>query len=48
MADLNYGMKAKDPTDYVLFYKKEMPDKTFFIPKEKVTASHMLSLVAFT
>ena len=44
---MNYGMKAKNPMDSVLFYEKEERDKTFLIPKEKVTASQMLSSATF-
>ena len=40
---MNYGMKAKNPIDRVLFYKKEKPDETILISREKVTASQMLS-----
>lgn len=40
---MNYGMKAKNPMDYVLFYEKEKPNETILIPKEKVTAPLNLS-----
>ena len=49
MADLNYGMKAKNPMDRVLFYKKEKEkrDETILISREKVASSHMLSPMTF-
>ena len=45
---MNYGMKAKNPMDYVLFYEKEEPNETILIPKQKVTAPWILSLATFT
>lgn len=45
---MNYGMKAKNPIDHVLFYKKEDPTETFPIPKEKVTTFQILSSVIMT
>ena len=44
---MNYGMKAKNPMDCVLFYKKEKPDETVLISREEVTASQMLSSKIF-
>lgn len=45
---MHYGMKAKNPMDRVLFYKKEKEDETFLIPKEKVTTSRLLNSVIMT
>ena len=44
---MNYGMKAKNPMDSVLFYEKGKTDETFLIPKEEVTVSQMLSSGTF-
>ena len=39
MVHLSYGMESENPMDRVLFYKKEKPDETFLIPREKVTTN---------